>query len=43
LYEKKLYRIDLPLIWFAFGFLYDLFGRTIWIIIPLRTQERGIV
>jgi hypothetical protein len=25
------------------GFLYDLFGRTIWIVFPMGTQERGIV
>lgn len=25
------------------GVLYDIFGRTIWIVFPMATQERGIV
>ena len=41
--ETKKYRIDLPIVYFVLGFLYDLFGRTIWIIISMTTQERGIV
>lgn len=33
----------MPFIWFVLGFLYDLFGRSIWIFIPMTTHERGII
>jgi hypothetical protein len=41
--EKKSYRIDLPVAYFIFGLLYDLFGRAIWIFFPMTTNQRGIV
>jgi hypothetical protein len=41
--ERKTYRIDLPEIYLLLGLLYDLFGRTIWIIFRMETEERGVV
>lgn len=41
-YEKKDYRIDLPFVYFVLGVIYDLFGRSIWIFIPMITTARGI-
>lgn len=35
--------MDLPLHWLVVGFLYDVFGRTIWVVIPMVTQDRGVV
>lgn len=41
--ERKDYRIDLPPIFLILGFVYDLFGRTIWIFFPMATSQRGII
>lgn len=41
--EKKKFRMDLPLLWFIVGGLYDILGRTIWILIPMVTQDRGLI
>lgn len=35
--------MDLPTVYMIAGLLYDIFGRSIWIIIPMNTQNRGIV
>lgn len=42
-YEKKDYRIHLPMRFLVAGVLFDIFGRSIWIIFPMVTQTRGIV
>ena len=42
-YEKKDYRIHLPVGILLLGLLYDIFGRSIWIVIPMSFNVRGIV
>lgn len=41
--EKKRFRLDLPVHWLALGLLYDIFGRSIWVVVPMSTQNRGVV
>ena len=42
-YEKKDYRIHLPVKYFVLGLLYDLIGRSIWIFVPMTVNVRGLI